>query len=111
MKGLVIYSSKYGSTQQYADYISLALSIPIENAGNIHASGLASYDYLVIGSPVYIGKLLIKKWLKAGKDHRRQYSAGTSRSHGVVLSPRTDDQKQIKFPRWNLTEAGRTGQS
>jgi menaquinone-dependent protoporphyrinogen IX oxidase len=64
-KGAVIYSSRYGATQQYAEWLAEELKWPLLEAENTTNKDLAPYDTLIIGSSVYIGKLLIKSWLKS----------------------------------------------
>ncbi|HVU57937.1 MAG TPA: flavodoxin domain-containing protein [Puia sp.] len=63
-KGAILYSSRYGATHQYAEWLSEELKWPLLNAGETTTKDLASYDTLLIGSSVYIGELLIKNWLK-----------------------------------------------
>jgi menaquinone-dependent protoporphyrinogen IX oxidase len=65
MKGLVVYRGKYGATQQYAQWLGEELNLPVAASDKIDGNGLSNYDFLVIGSSVYIGKLQISKWLKA----------------------------------------------
>jgi len=64
MKGLVIYKGKYGATKQYAMWIGQELQLPVASADRFHIDELPKYDYFIIGSSVYIGKLEIKDWLK-----------------------------------------------
>jgi menaquinone-dependent protoporphyrinogen IX oxidase len=64
MKGIVIYKGKYGATKQYAEWLGQALSLPVVTTENINGNQLKEFDYLLMGSSVYIGKLQIKKWLK-----------------------------------------------
>jgi menaquinone-dependent protoporphyrinogen IX oxidase len=64
MKGVIIYESKYGATEQYAKWISDELGFPVIPAGKIEKDTLNLYDMVVLGSPVYIGKLKIAGWLK-----------------------------------------------
>jgi menaquinone-dependent protoporphyrinogen IX oxidase len=64
MKGVIIYEGKYGATQQYAKWISDELGFPVIPAGKIEKDTLNLYDIVVLGSPVYIGKLKIAGWLK-----------------------------------------------
>ena len=64
MKGLVIYKSKYGATKQYAMWIGQELQLPVASADRFPLDELPKYDYFIIGSSVYIGKLEIKDWLK-----------------------------------------------
>ena len=64
MKGLVIYKGRYGATKQYAMWIGEELGLPVASADRFPVDELPKYDYLIIGSSVYIGKLEIRKWLK-----------------------------------------------
>jgi len=64
MKGLVIYNGKYGATKQYAMWIGQELQLPVASADRFHIDELPKYDYFILGSSVYIGKLEIKDWLK-----------------------------------------------
>lgn len=63
MKGLIIYKGRYGATRQYAEWLSNTLRIPAASEKEVSGS-LDEYDFLVIGSSVYIGKLEIRSWLK-----------------------------------------------
>ena len=64
MKGLVIYKGKYGATKQYAMWIGQELQLPVASADRFHINELSKYDFFILGSSVYIGKLEIKDWLK-----------------------------------------------
>lgn len=64
MKGLVIYKGKYGATKQYAMWIGQVLELPVVSADRFLIDQLPKYDYFILGSSVYIGKLEIKEWLK-----------------------------------------------
>jgi len=64
MKGVVIYRSRYGATHQYARWIGNELNLPVFETNEIDADKLNSYDFIIAGTSVYIGKILIKKWLK-----------------------------------------------
>ena len=64
MKGLVIYKGKYGATKQYAMWIGQELQLPVASADRFPVDELPNYDYFILGSSVYIGKLEIKDWLK-----------------------------------------------
>lgn len=68
MKGLVIYKGKYGATKQYAMWIAQELGLPVASADHFPVEELPKYDYFILGSSVYIGKLEIKNWLKKNFD-------------------------------------------
>jgi menaquinone-dependent protoporphyrinogen IX oxidase len=64
MKGVVIYNGNYGATKQYAEWIGKKLNLSIINSHDISGSQLTNYSFIVLGSSVYFGKLLLSKWLK-----------------------------------------------
>ena len=64
MKGIVIYKGRYGATKQYAAWIGQELELPVASSDRFPIDQFDQYDYYIIGSSVYIGKLEIKKWLK-----------------------------------------------
>lgn len=63
MRGVIIFKGRYGATQQYAGWLGAALKLEVWPAGKVKKDSLGGYDYFLIGSSVYIGKLEIKKWL------------------------------------------------
>lgn len=64
MKGIVVYQSKYGATGKYAQWTGSELNFPVFEIGELDPGQLDQYDVVIFGSSVYIGKLLMKKWLK-----------------------------------------------
>lgn len=67
MKGTIIYRGKYGATEQYAQWLSVALKLPMSTSEAVTPGLLANNDYIVLGSSVYAGKLVISSWLKANQ--------------------------------------------
>lgn len=64
MQGIIIYKGKYGATQQYAEWLGEELKLSVTPESNINGEALKKYDFLVIGTSVYIGKLQIESWLR-----------------------------------------------
>ena len=64
MKGLIIYKGKYGATRQYSEWLSDELNIEYVPANSSSGDLLHSCDFVLLGSSVYIGKLLIADWLR-----------------------------------------------
>ncbi|MDX5584811.1 MAG: hypothetical protein QNK20_07740, partial [Aureibaculum sp.] len=64
MKGAIFFTGKFGSTQQYAHWISEYTSFPVFNL-NQENPDPTDYDLLVLGSSIMISRPTIKKWLKA----------------------------------------------
>lgn len=64
MKTLILFASRWGSTEQYADWIA-------EAAGNCEVKALADFDYtdvnncdkIVVGSRTYMGQISATKFL------------------------------------------------
>ncbi|QJB32986.1 hypothetical protein HF329_17340 [Chitinophaga oryzae] len=64
MRGIIIFQSKYGATRQYATWISKALQIPAAAAGEVTHAQLAAADFIILGTSIYIGKMLLRGWLE-----------------------------------------------
>ncbi|QHS55349.1 hypothetical protein GWR56_07280 [Mucilaginibacter sp. 14171R-50] len=64
MKGIIIYAGKYGATCQYAQWLADTLKFPVLPAEKATAASLQGYDSIILGSSVYIGKLVIRRWLQ-----------------------------------------------
>jgi len=64
MKGIVVYKGKYGATRQYAEWLGAELALPVQPAETLTIGKLSLFDYIVIGSSVYVGKLLMGRWLR-----------------------------------------------
>lgn len=64
MNGFIIYRSRYGATRQYAAWLSAELKIPAIPQEQVTPEIIADAGFLILGSSIYIGKLLMRKWLK-----------------------------------------------
>ena len=62
MKAAIIYSGKYGSTRQYAEWMREETGIPIYSDLQ-QPPDLADLDFLVLGSSIVVGTPTLKKWL------------------------------------------------
>ena len=99
MKGLVIYKGKYGATKQYATWIAQELQLPVASADRFPIDELPNYDYFILGSSVYIGKLEIKDWLK------KNFKALTNKKiffFQVAASPPEQIEKRESYNRGSL---------
>lgn len=63
MEGAIYFSSNYGSTKQYANWISEVTGLPVYDVKK-DATNPLEYDFLILGSPVIYHKLIIRKWVK-----------------------------------------------
>lgn len=52
---IVIYESKYGFTERYANWIAKTLSCPMIEKKNFHAKDFANYDTIIYGGGLYAG--------------------------------------------------------
>ncbi len=64
MKGAIFFSGKYGSTEQYANWIGEATGFPVFDIKDPNADP-SKYEYLLLGSSISYFKLTIRKWAKA----------------------------------------------
>jgi menaquinone-dependent protoporphyrinogen IX oxidase len=64
MKGIIIYKGKYGATEQYAQWLGKELQLPVHVPGDTAVKTIAMYDYVILGSSVYVGKLQLRNWIK-----------------------------------------------
>lgn len=62
MNGAIFFSGKYGSTEQYANWISEATGFPVFNIEDPTAD-VTKYDNLILGSSIIYFKLTIRKWI------------------------------------------------
>jgi menaquinone-dependent protoporphyrinogen IX oxidase len=99
MKAIVIYKGKYGSTAQYAEWIAEALYLPVLDIDQELADRLAEYDMLIIGSPVYFGKLILKNFLSK---HKKQLLQKCVKLF-VVCGSTGDQRAQDKIIKQNIS--------
>lgn len=64
MNGAIFFSGKYGSTAQYANWISEATGLKVIDVKDSNEDP-SKYDFLILGSSVMFYKLTIRKWVKA----------------------------------------------
>jgi menaquinone-dependent protoporphyrinogen IX oxidase len=64
MKSVIIYKGKYGATRQYAEWLGEALHLPLKTPEELQEADIKMHDFIIMGSSVYIGKLLIREWIK-----------------------------------------------
>jgi len=53
----------YGATRSYANWLGEALSFPVLEAGPAARDAAKDADVVIVGSPVYMGRLKTAKWL------------------------------------------------
>ena len=63
MKGAVLYTTKYGSTAEYAGWIGDATGLPVHDIRRDDIDP-GDYDFLILATPVIYHKLLITDWVQ-----------------------------------------------
>ncbi|MES1217802.1 MAG: flavodoxin domain-containing protein [Bacteroidota bacterium] len=64
MKGIIVYKGKYGATEQYAEWAASETKLPVFISHECSKEDIVASDFLVLGSSVYMGVLVIKEWIK-----------------------------------------------
>ncbi|MBN2625565.1 MAG: hypothetical protein JXA95_02775 [Spirochaetales bacterium] len=63
MKGIIVYKSNYGSTEQYARWIEEETKFPCLEAKRVKKADLEATDTVIVGCPIYAANPLLAKWL------------------------------------------------
>jgi len=98
LKGAIICKSRYGATRQYAEWLGDRLDLPIFDPDTDRPQ-LKSFDYLLIGSSVYMGKMLIRNWLVKHKD---ELDTKKIFFFVVCATPASEKEKQEKIATDNI---------
>ena len=98
LNGVVVYKSRYGTTEQYADWVRKALRIPLIDPERLDDRVLAVCDFVVIGTPVYRGKMLVGDWLRENQVRLR----GKRLLFFIVCTHFADREKQMMMIRDNI---------
>ena len=69
MNGVIIYQGKYGATEQYANWCGEELNLLVKKTADLSREQLNKFDFLILGTSVYVGKLQVRKWLKENYDN------------------------------------------
>ena len=88
MSGLVIYCSRYGSTQEYAEALAKSMNWEALSYKNVTAKALKDAESVVLASNVRIGKMGITKLTKRYSDML------SSKCKAVIAVGGTERKKQ-----------------
>jgi len=64
MKLLILYKTKHGSTEQYAQWIAEEVNAEKSDVESFNKDKLDKYDAIIIGSPTYMGQIQMKDFLE-----------------------------------------------
>jgi len=101
MNGIVLYKSRYGATRQYADWISADLRLPMIDPERLDDQVLAACNFLLIGTSVYNGELLLKDWLEQHAQRLRNKKLFLF----IVCAPSPDVEKHPQIIADNVPKA------
>jgi menaquinone-dependent protoporphyrinogen IX oxidase len=65
MKGVIVFKGRYGATAQYANWLGSILQLPVYETDELSNVKLNGFDYIIAGTSVYVGKMLLAKWINA----------------------------------------------
>jgi len=96
--GVVLYQSRYGATQQYPEWMRKELRIPMIDPERLDDLVLRACNFIVIGTPVYRGRMLIRDWLRDNQHRLRE----TRLFLMIVCTHFSDREKQMTMIRDNI---------
>lgn len=74
MKGLILYTSKYGSTEKYAKWLSEETGFALARTSDADIKAVSQYDTIVLGGGVYasgiVGLSFLKRHARTLRDKR-----------------------------------------
>ncbi len=103
MRGAIFFSGRYGSTEQYAKWISEATGLPIFDIEDTNADP-AEYEYLILGSSIVYFRLTNRKWVKANLDKLKGRSKVLFSVSGAGPSTKLNRWVKASLPPWLLSQ-------
>lgn len=97
MTGAIFFSSKHGSTTQYADWIGEATGLPVFDVNDPNADP-TKYDFLILGSALIFYRLIIGKWVKANLTDLKGRSKILFTVSGTGAGPKLDRWVAASLP-------------
>lgn len=64
MRGIIIYQTNYGSTEQYARWITEETGFRNVELKKVRKQDLRESDTIILGSPIFAGRPLNAKWIE-----------------------------------------------
>ena len=100
MKTLILYATKYGSTEKAAQLLAslLPAGATMVDLNKAPAPDLGTFDTVVIGSAIYVGKIMepVRKYLEENADVLRGKTLGLFTCCANI--DQADEQLQANFP-------------
>lgn len=98
-KGLIVFKGKYGASRQYAQWLGRQLGLPYWDASQMSPELLSSCDFIVLGSAVYYGKLLLRSFMMK---HIEILKAKKLFIFIVCATPDSDERTQKHIVKQNI---------
>ena len=92
MEGLIIFKSKYGSTEEYATWIAEETGFNKKSIKEVSKGDIDNAEIIIIGSPVMAGKYTISGWVKK---HWHELKEKTVAFYSVCAT-NTNEKEQIE---------------
>ncbi len=64
MKGIILYRSQYGSTEQYAEWLAKDMKLPLMKLEQAKERDIQPYGLVIIGSNIKVGHIQAAEWIK-----------------------------------------------
>ena len=103
MKGAIFFSTRHGSTAQYANWIGDATGLPVFDVNNTKVDP-SEFDFLILGSALIFYRLTIRKWVKANLDLLTDKSMILFSVSGAGPGPKLDRWVAASLPKSLLSQ-------
>ncbi len=96
----ILYTTKYGATREYAEWLSAAAKIPSIDIKQ--DPDIARYDGLILGTPVFADHFRISKWMKTHWNTLKGkeiiiFSTGVKPNQGTIKEALPWVDKEISY--------------
>ncbi|MCF7832694.1 MAG: flavodoxin domain-containing protein [Candidatus Marinimicrobia bacterium] len=72
MSGIIIYSSIYGTTKNYAEKLGELMAWDVLSSKDAKVKDIKNFDTIVLASNIRVGKMGIKKWVNRHQNLLKQ---------------------------------------
>lgn len=106
MKGAIFYTTKYGSTRDYARWIGDATDLPIFDLQRGDGA-LEALDFVVLGCPIYFHRVLGAAWIRRHLPELRDKPVVLFTVSGAPAGPKLDAWIAASLPQQFIDRAYR----
>jgi menaquinone-dependent protoporphyrinogen IX oxidase len=87
MEGIIVYKTTYGSTKEYAEWISEDTGFKAVSIANVADLTLDSYDIIIVGGYVMASKIVISRWVASHWEQVKDKKVVVFSTSGAKPSP------------------------